>query len=279
LPIKFFICKTGGLVRQLNEGLKRAKGELFLRTDDDAEYTPQTISEIVKTFEISPDIGGACGPTVTKDLNSRDLFLFQRVFKEGNFFWRLAGKFYYNFILEGRAEEIGKITKSGLPTLGANYKQALRLKRPIEVDQSEAITFCFRTVLLRKIGSFDESFGLLGEYHESDTSLKVRNLGYRIMLNPKAFAYHHTSRVGVFSARADSYDRMMNFINFYFRHIKPNTFSKALHFLASVLWQNAYFTYMFLKKPQLGFLGCYPASVVGVAKNIVRPESWRGGMK
>ena len=271
LKIKFAVQK-GGLIKQENKGVKLATGDIIMRTDDDAKLPPQVLKEIVKTFQMDDKVGGASGPTITPEMKSRDLFLFQDKLKKGNFLWRLIGKLYYDYICEGKVNQIGKFFRSGAVSLGANFPRALKLKKPIEVDMHECTSMAMRVDLLRKIGGFDEIYGGVGDYNEVDVSFKIRKLGYKILLNPKAAVYHLTSKSGVFSARANSYGRILNFINFYFRHIKPNNLDKTLRFLTYLTFQNGYYTYMFFQQRKLGFLGCYPASIIGLVKNI--PKLW-----
>lgn len=270
--------QNGGLVRQVNKAIELTDADIFIRTDDDAEYSSRTISEIVKTFKVSDDIGGVSGPTITPDKSTRDLFLFQQKFKKNNLFWRIIGKIYFGYIFDGRIEKIGEITKSGVATLGANNTETLKLKKNIEMVQHECITYAIRTDLLREINGFDEIFATVGDCHEIDASFRLRDLGFKIMLNPKAYAIHHTSKEGVFSARSGSFWRMVNFINFYFRHIKPNTFSKAFHFSAYIIFQNLYYSYMFFNQGKLSFLGSYPATIYAIIINIFKKESWKGGL-
>lgn len=272
------VTKTGGLVPQMNEGVKEAKGELFIRTDDDAEYTPETIEALVSTFKLGDDIGGATGPTVTPDKQTRDLFLFQNRFKSGGPIWRWIGRFYFDYLLEGRYEEFGKFAKSGVPTMGSNLPAALALNHPVEVDGLECITYCVRTDLLREIGGFDLLYATVGDWHESDACFRLKKLGVRLMLNPKAYAFHHTSKAGVFSARAGSFWRVVNFIHFYFRHFHPNSFDLVFRFLGNLLFQNAYYTYMFLQQKNLELLGCWPASIYGICLNLLGKQRERRGI-
>jgi len=76
LKIKFAVQK-GGLIKQENKGVKLATGDIIMRTDDDAKLPPQVLKEIVKTFQMDDKVGGASGPTITPEMKSRDLFLFQ----------------------------------------------------------------------------------------------------------------------------------------------------------------------------------------------------------
>jgi glycosyltransferase involved in cell wall biosynthesis len=270
LDIKFAI-QEGGLLKQENKAIELISGDVYLRTDDDAEYPPQVLKELAKTFELGDYVGGATGPTITPNKKSRDLFAYQNKLKKGPLWWKLAGKLYYDYILEGKATEVGKFFKSGAVSLGANLPHALSLAKPQEVDMFECITMGIRADLLKKIGGFDMIYDGVAEYNEVDIAFKIKKLGYKIILNPKAAAYHHTSRTGAFSARANSYSRNMNFINFQFRHLKPKTLDDWGRFLAYLMFQNMYYTYIFFHSPRVGLLGCWPASIIGIAKNIIDP--------
>jgi glycosyltransferase involved in cell wall biosynthesis len=274
LNIKFYIQK-GGLIKQENKGLEFAVGEIFIRTDDDAKASVGWLKEIVKTFDSDNKVGGVTGPTITPNMDSRDLFFFQKRLKEGNMFWRLIGKLYYGYVLEGGAMQICKFFISGAFSLGSNYPQATELLEPIEVEIHECCTMACRTELLRRVGGFDEMFEGVGEYGESDISFKIRNLGYKILFNPKAYAYHMTSKSGIFSARANSYGRMMNFLNFYFRYFSPKTLDQKMRFLTYVFLQNSYYFYMFLMTRDIKQLGSIPATFVGITKNILFPKRKR----
>ena len=263
-----FVVQIGGLIKQENKGLEIAEGEIFIRTDDDAKAPPQWLEEIVKTFDSDKNVGGVTGPTVTPNMESRDLFLFQDKLQKGNIFWRMAGRLYNDYILEGKRMEICKFFKSGAFSIGSNYPHALELKGPIEVDMHDCCTMACRTDLLRKVGGFDDMFEGVGEYGESDVSFKIRKLGYKILFNPKAFIYHLSSKTGIFSSRVNSYGRMMNFLNFYFKHYKLKSFDQLMRFLTYVFFQNGYYFYMFLNSGQKSQLGSITATVIGIIKNV-----------
>ena len=278
LNIKFVPCERG-LIKQENKAIEEITGDVYLRTDDDAEAPPGWLAAINDTFELGKEVGGATGPTITPDKTTRDLFTFENKFHSGNWFWKLIGKFYFGYILEGKQDEIGKHVKSGAFTLGSNYPEALKLKQPVEVDFHDCCTMAIRKDVLNQVGPFDTVYGGVGDCNESDMSLRIKEAGYKIYSNPKAFVYHHTSKSGVFSARANAYPRIKNFIEFYFRRIKPNTPDKMLRFLAYVFFQNSYYTFMFLQQRKWGFLGGWAAAVIHIPRLMLKPESWQGGMK
>lgn len=257
--------KKGGLIPQMNKGLKVAKGEIFVRTDDDVLTTRNWLKTIYKVFEINKKVGGVTGPTVIpkKYALSRDLFFFQKKLKNGGLFWKLISKFYYGYIMEGDPYRVSHWYKSGAFSLGNNYKSARKKKKQV-VNNLEACNWSVRTKLLKKVGGFDPAYSGIGEYHEPDASFKIKKLGYKLMFHPKAEVNHCPSIEGFFNERPLSYPRMINFIIFYKRHIKLDTLNKIFHFSAYLVFQNLYYTYQAISKKQIGLLACYPATLIGL---------------
>lgn len=275
IPI-VFTTQAGGLVRQENKGWRIAKGEIIIRTDDDVLIEPNWIEAIVNTFNLSYDVGGVTGPTVISEENKgyRDLFYFQKKLTQGTFLWKMLGKIYFNYFLEGEPLAVSKWFKCGAFSLGSNYEECLNIKEPFEVTNQEACNMAIRKDILAKINGFDESYKGIGEYNEPDTTFKIRKLGYRILFNPKVIVYHLPSKEGFFNDRPNSYYRILNFINFYFRHIKPNTLDKFIRFFSYLLFLNGFFIFKAVTTGQVSQLGSVPATLVGLGKNIFRLNSW-----
>lgn len=280
LPITF-TTQRGGLVPQQNKGLKIADGDVILRTDDDVIASPIWIREVAKTFNISDYVGGVTGPTIIPQERRRyrDLFYFQEKLKKGNIFYCLVGKIYFDYFLEGKPFAVSKWFKSGAFSFGSNYQECLKLKEPIEVTHQEACNMATRKDLLEKVGGFDETFIGIGEFNEPDVSFKIRKLGYKIMFNPKARVDHLPSQEGFFRDRPNSYGRVLNFINFYFRHIKPNSPDKFVRFFSYLLFLNGFWIYKFITTRQMSQLGSILGTLVGLAKNMFKKSSWMGGLK
>lgn len=266
--------QEGGLIPQQNKGWQISNGAIVVRTDDDVIATPEWLHAIVETFRMSDKIGGVTGPTVIPGDRKefRDLFFFQRKLRSGSLFWRLLGVVYFQYFLEGQPYAVSKWFKSGAFSLGSNYPECMALKGPIEVDHHEACNMAVRKVLLERIGGFDETYVGIGEYNEPDVSFKITELGYRIMFNPKAAVYHRPSKEGFFKDRPDSYGRVLNFINFYYRHIKPNTPDKIIRFFLYLLFLNCFWVYKFVTTKQVSQLGCIYGTVVGLANNVFRQK-------
>jgi GT2 family glycosyltransferase len=239
-----------------NLGLANSRGRVVSFIDDDVTANPSWAKEILIAFSKSHDIGGVSGPTIIPQelLSNRDLISFQ-IKQKRVLFWRLLGRIYNYFVLENSPYAIGKIFKSGAFSLGANYPKAERLVFDIEVDYLEACNMSFRRDILEKIGGFSLEYGGIGDWSEPDLSFRVKQHGFRLLFNPRAAVMHHLSQRGVFKERGrDSYQRMRNFMHFYFKWIKPNTPSKAVRFGANLIFLNIYWCYKFLETKNAGWL-------------------------
>lgn len=262
--------KSGGLIPQMNVAYKIAKGRYVVRTDDDVVFSKDWLKSIVETFEHSTEIGGVTGPTIIPEeyASCRDLFHYEDKMRTGNKLWRVLGKVYYDYFMEGAPYRISHWCKAGCFTLGTNYEKSLS-GAVQDVDNLEACNWAVRKELLEKIGGYDTIYSGIGEYHEPDASFKIRNMGYRLVFNPKAMLNHCPSTEGFFKERPSSYPRMINFLTFYFRHIKPNTIDKIVRFASYVLFLNAYYVYQAFNKKQINQLGAIPGTIVGLAKGLL----------
>lgn len=263
LKIKLINQKQKGLSLAANMALGKSEGSIFIRTDDDVEMTPGWLEAINATLTSDHKIGGVTGPTIVPPeyARNRDLFVFEKKFRQGAR-WKLVGKFYFGFLMEGRPYKVGHWFDSGVFSIGTNFKRSL--KEPIqEVTNLEACNFAVRTVLLRKVGGFDPVYSGVGEYHEADASLKIKELGYKLMFNPKVCLFHCPSQDGFFNDRPDSYPRMCNFIYFYMRHIKLNSLRKFIKVVSYILFQDCYYIYQGLILRQFRLFGAVPASLTG----------------
>ena len=270
LSINLIHQKIKGLSRAANLAFEAAKGDIFIRTDDDVVFSEKWLEAVNETIASDDEIGGVTGPTIipNEHLKSRDLFYFEQRFKQGNLFFRQIGKIYFNYFLEGDPYKVSHWYKCGAFSLGSNYERSL--KEPIhEVNNLEACNYAVRTDLLRKIGGFDLGFLGVGEYHEPDAAYKINNLGYKLVFNPKAMLNHCPSQDGFYHERPSSYTRMLNFIIFYFRHIKIDTIDKFFRFFSYLSFLNLYYFYQFLTRRQINQLGAFFATFTGLSKVIM----------
>lgn len=266
-PIQWAV-KGGGLIPQMNVAYQMAQGKYVIRTDDDVAMSTSWLQAVYDTFESDKKIGGVTGPTIipTKYAKSRDLFFFENKLRNGGLFWKLIGMVYFNYFLEGTPYRVSHWCKSGAFTLGNNFQAALR--EPVqEVNNLEACNWAVRKDLLAKVGGFDPLFSGIGEYHEPDASFKIKELGYKLVFNPKMYLNHCPSVEGFFKDRPSSYPRMVNFINFYFRHMKIDSLDKFFRFTSYVIFLNCYYSFQAISKRQFDLLGAIPGTFVGLLQS------------
>lgn len=269
LNIKIVHQTEKGLSKAANLALKVAQGEIFIRTDDDVVMDRHWLEAVRDTFARDEKIGGVTGPTVVpKDhLNNRDLFVLEKRFREGGLFWRLVGKLYFGYFMEGTPRKVSYWFKSGAFSLGSNYKESLN--EPIqEVTNLEACNFCVRTALVRKVGGFDSIYAGVGEYHEADAALKIKNLGYKLVFNPKVILNHCPSQDGFFNDRPNSYSRMLNFIIFHTRFLKPASLDALLRYIFYLAFLNMFYIYSAAAHRQAIQLMAIPGTIEGLFRSV-----------
>jgi len=267
LAIRVIQQQNKGLVEARNLSWKEAKGEIVCMIDDDLVVSENWLIEILGTFSGDDLIAGVTGPTLINEerLCDRDVTSFIKRFETGSFFWRMLGKFYLNFILEGKVREIGRILDCGTFTLGSNFKDCLKKNGLVEVDYLEACHMCFRRELIERVGGFDYLYTGTSEWSEPDLAFKIRKLGYKLVFNPRVVTEHRVSKQGVFKARTYAFERSVNFINFYFRHIKPNTLIKFFRFYSYLSFMNLYWAYKAITSGNINWL----TGILGTASALI----------
>ena len=274
LRIKIVNQQRRGVVEARNLGWRHSNADIVCFIDDDLVVETEWLKNIRDTFLTDDYIGGVSGPTIIPDdrQKNRDLALFLGEFKKSkNIFLKLLGSVYLRIILENKISDVGKILKSGAFTPGSNFKSCLSLSGLQDIDYLEACHMCFRRKLLEEIGGFDYIYEGTGEWNEPDFSFRVRSCGWRLVFNPRAVTYHYISQGGVFGARTNSYERSRNFIFFYMRWVKPNSFEKIVRFGINLLFINLYWCYKFLQSGNIDWLRGISGSFSGLADSLRSP--------
>ncbi len=273
LKIDYFLQKKPGIIGAANEALKKTKGEIFIRTDDDVILDKGWFKNLIQTYQEDKMVGGVTGPTIMnkKGIESRDLTAFLNNFKKSqNLFSKLLNLIYYRYIYEGKIKEVSIFLKSGAFSLGSNFSDCLKIKNIIQVDGLEACNWSCRTKLLKSLGGFDEIYLKgIGDCHESDIPFKIKKLGYKIVFNPKAKLEHHVEIGKVQKARPASFYRIQNFIIFYHRYFPIKSFDQLLRFKVNLLMQNGYYFYRFLTTGNFSQLGAIPGTIVGLFRAYI----------
>lgn len=284
------------LAQVRDRGWREARGEYVSWIDDDVVVSPSWAEEIVHTLDENPDVSGVSGPTIVPEeiLKNRDVFFFYG--KSG--LMELLGKFWNWFFLEGQMYEVGRLTRCGAWTPGSNFPSAAKIEELREVDYLEACNMTLRRSLIEKVGGYDYGYTKVAEWCELDLAMRVAELGYRLVFNPRARVEHHISQGGVFSRRTHAKERMENFLKFYFRHIfgQPLISEKVAvgppdlptadsgtgwpaqddthvtattRFLVYLLFLNLYWTYKAIQTGNLDWLGGWLGTLTGLWRNLV----------
>lgn len=267
LKINYSVSKNRGLVNASNEALKRVRGDIFIRIDDDVVLSKNWFKAIVETFSKNAAVGAVTGPTIIDPdrYRNRDSIYAATVLDTSEnplkkTLWHILKKYLY----ENKIYNVSTFTKGGSFTLGSNFKKCLKIKNPIDVTNLEACNFAIRTNILKDLGGFDTIFAKgLGEYHEADIAFKIRRSGYKIFFHPKAAVEHRVEKQEV-STRPDSFNRIRNFIIFYKRQIGIKSPAHLLGFSLNLIAQNSYYLYKFFTTGKLSNLGALPGTISGL---------------
>ncbi len=262
LTIKTIIYKEKELAKVRDQGWRKAKGECVSWIDDDVVVAPYWAQSIIKTFEKDKKIGGVTGPTLIPEklLRNRDVFSFYN--QTG--LLKLLGIIWDKFFLEGKKYEVGRILKSGAWTPGSNFKSSLKIKSLKEVDYLEACNMTLKKELVSKVGGYDYGYKAVAEWCELDLAMRVKELGYRLVFNPRIKVTHNISQGGVFSKRTKAKERMENFFKFYFRHIFKPCSGYLFSFLPYLLFLNSYWTYKAITTKNINWLGGWVGTITGL---------------
>jgi len=246
LIIRLIIDKTPHLSFIRDLGWRKAKGEIIAGIDDDVIVSKNWI-KLIKQALRDKAIGGVTGPTVIPEklLANRDVFLFHTT---RNPFLKLLGEVYFKLFLQGEKYAVGKIYPSGAWSPGSNLPQALKLKKPIEVDYLEACNFTVRRKTLKEIGGYDLNYKETSEWCEIDLAFRIRRAGYRLLFEPKIAVKHQVDPGGVFNRRKKVLVRLQNFLRFYFHRYYPKSLQGIILFFLYFQFLVVYYLYLFLRK-------------------------------
>ena len=164
-----------GLPFSLNRGVSNANGDIIVFTDDDCIADKDWLSHLVKWYE-NPIVGGVGGRVVPIELDA--LWIPRRkrhTYLVGRLSWN--GDVISNF-------ELGQ--------------------KPVFVDFLSGANMSFRKELIKKVGGFSPIYKGNAYRFESDFSLKIRRLGFKIVFDPSAIVFHRRANTG--GCRVSVYD-------------------------------------------------------------------------
>lgn len=203
-----------GIVRAMNNALEKAKGDIFVRIDDDVALPERWLEELIRPFK-SVMVGGATGPTFIPEplRKNRDSI-------------RMAEnpKGILKWLYDNNEFKPAGIRKCGCVSYDSNYEERFvgRFLCVHECDHLEGTNWAMRTELIKKVGGFDVSFDGVCEWFDTDVVYKVKDLGHIMAYNPKAYLYHLVEKGPAYHERFEGWGRIKNFIRFHRRHTELN---------------------------------------------------------
>ena len=212
------IAGEKGIVNAMNKALDRAKGEIFIRIDDDVDLPSEWLGELLIGFKRNPHVAGITGPTfVPIELRkNRDSI---RIWEKPNRFLRwMTGCKPTDF-------NPASIYKCGMVSYDSNYeerfiKNDFLLPAIFCCDHLEGTNWAMRTDLIKKVGGFDPKFDGVAEWFDTDVEQKAKKTGFVLWYNAKAYLYHLLEKGDHFNDRFNGIGRIKNWLRFHWRHSK-----------------------------------------------------------
>ncbi len=211
-----------GFAEGYNKALKKINAEYYILLNSDIEVTNDWIPPIINLMDSDKDIA-ACQP---KLLDYKNRKFFEYAGASGGFIDVLGFPFCRGRVFEDIEEDKGQ------------YDDA------IDVFWATGACLFLRSTYFWKVGGFDEDF--FAHQEEIDLCWRLKNIGYKVMVEPKSFVYHVGG--GTLST-GSSYKTYLNFRNNLYMLFKnlPTFYLFFVFPIRLILDGLAAFT--FLKKP------------------------------
>jgi len=203
-------AKEKGIVKAMNLALEKAKGDIFIRVDEDVRIPRLWLENILSGFS-RPEIGGVTGPTfvVPERRGYRDSI-------------RVAAcpPAWLTWLFDNDPFAPAKIYKCGSVSYGSNFAEKLDFEKEYQIDYLEGTNWAVRTFLLRRIGGFDESYKGVCEWYDIDAVYKIKNLGYQLKYVTSAYLWHMLEKLPTYKERFKGFgmSRLANWLRFHIRH-------------------------------------------------------------
>lgn len=172
--------KNTGFGGACNAGAYHAKGKYLIFLNADTTVTPNWITPMIQLFD-DPTVG------IVGNLQIKEGTLQGTIDSAGSeWFWDSE-----NFVHIGRHCFNGKMIDSPL-----HYDEMPYDLR--QVQEREMVTGCCFAIpkkLYQEVGGFNEKYKL-GYWEDSELSLTVREMGYKIMFQPQSVIFHKLAHSG-----------------------------------------------------------------------------------
>lgn len=207
---EIIIAREKGPVNAMNKALEKAKGDIFVRIDDDVKLPPEWLLNLVAPFD-DPMVAGVTGPTFVPEdrMMNRDSIKYAR-----------NPGLFLRWLYDNDPYAPAKIYKCGNVSYGSNFVDKLEHRDHYAIDHLEGTNWAMRTDLIRKVGGFDTKFDGVGEWFDTDVEFKIKKLGYELYYNRYAIVWHILEKGEHYSERFEGIGRIKNWLRFHIRHSK-----------------------------------------------------------
>lgn len=205
---ELLIADEPGIVRAMNNALRRAKGEIFVRIDDDVRLPQHWLAEIEKSF-YDPNIGGVTGPTYVPRNRRGNRDSIRAMQQPGRFL---------RWLFDNDPWAPAKIYRCGSVSYGSNFEERIKEFAAYRIDHLEGTNWAMRTKLIRQVGGFDEGFTGSAEWYDTDVVYKIKELEYRVKYNPNTYVHHYLEKGAHYDDRFHGLHRVRNWLRFHRRH-------------------------------------------------------------
>ena len=193
-----------GIVKAENAGLLQVSGDIVCFIDDDSIACEEWLERLAFHYK-DPIVGGVGGPVIPCE---KGIPVLENTDKWGQLSW--IGAYTGNVTkIPNKTLEVDV-----LPGSNMSFRRNLLSKHALE-------PFASLKGKLRE--GFDENLKGYDHRFEDDMTMKVKNMGYRIICEPKAKVYHLAARSGT----APTPEQMQNRI---FCNEHNNTYVRMKHF-------------------------------------------------
>jgi glycosyltransferase involved in cell wall biosynthesis len=184
--LKYISTGLKGCIFARNIGAQNAKGDILLTIDDDIEFIePETLKNLMETFKVDRKIGV---------VGSIELRKANQIVPKGP---------------DPLPSETGRILQNGEVNTAFGKIEGHGIT---EVDHVRSAFMAIRMDLFKLVGTFDENYDArgLGFRYETDICLKIKEIGYKVIVNPKIKIWHKVAK------RSGGFQRSKGVYYFYY---------------------------------------------------------------
>jgi GT2 family glycosyltransferase len=178
--IKYLYIDYPNVPNAMNIGVKEASGDIIFFFDDDVDINENTIPSHISGYS-APDIGCVTGKVIIQNTEQKGNI----VLKNTTTLKKIIKSFLFLF-LKKKASYVGRLG------VLSDYSR----DRILPADSCIGCNVSFKKEVFIKCGYFDTNFTGNAVRFETDMSVRLRRIGYKIMYIPQAAIVHYMDNAG-----------------------------------------------------------------------------------